>query len=159
MGSGLCPGSSTGALSTCSSSGQSWAQDTQQDVEAVFMDWKLKERSQEAYLYPLPKQSKKMYKILLLTYTKNLGSGIITVLCTIVPEDVSMAICTSSGKRVIISTWPGEKLLTKQNWNEKTSVTQTAPTHTDVIKRCPHRGALCFMLRRCAMPSMNTSAI
>lgn len=54
-----------------------------------------------------------MYKILVLTYTKILENAIIAVLCTILPEDVTMAICTSSGKPVIISTWPEEKLLTK----------------------------------------------
>lgn len=54
-----------------------------------------------------------MYKILILTYTENLENAIITVLCTLLPEDATMAICTSSGKLVIISTWPEEKLLTK----------------------------------------------
>lgn len=72
-----------GALSTCSSPRQSCVQDTQHNVEPVFMHWKPKERSQEAYLYPLPKQGKKMYKILVLTYMKNLEIAIITVLCTI----------------------------------------------------------------------------
>lgn len=77
------------------------------------MYWKPKERSQEVYLYPLPRQRKKMYEILVLTSTENLENAIITVLCTISPEDATMAICTSSGKLVIISTWPEEKLLTK----------------------------------------------
>lgn len=38
---------------------------------------------------------------------------------TILPEDVTAAICTSSGKVVIVSTWPEDTLLPKQEQNEE----------------------------------------
>lgn len=57
----------------------------------------------------------KYAKFWLLTCTENAENVIITALCTILPEDATMAICTSSGKLVITSTLPEDKLLTKKN--------------------------------------------
>lgn len=41
----------------------------------------------------------------------------------------------------------------------KNSITQTPPTHMNLITCCPHWGEPSFMCRRCAVPWMSTQAI
>lgn len=75
-------------------------------------------RRAERHIYIHCREAK-CAKFWFLTCTENSENAIITALCTILPEDATMAICTSSGKLVIILTWPEDKLLTKEKQNEK----------------------------------------
>lgn len=107
-------GSCLGPESICSSPRQSCVQRIHSRMRRLSLSTRSPKRGAKRCIYiHCQSRERKMYRILVLTYMKNLENAIITVLCTVWPEDVTMAICTSSGKPVIISTWPEEKLLTK----------------------------------------------
>lgn len=86
--------------------------DTQQ-IDGGWCLWYWKPEEKRCIYIHCQCREVKCAKFWLITCTENSENAIIIASYTILPEDATTAICTSSGKLVIISTWPEDKLLTK----------------------------------------------